>query len=130
MDVPTQTGRPEVTPPMLRIEHRCSLMYETGLSEVTVVVAVHHTAQPRLCVEVARARVGVLHLHGTCQLIILRIEHVVALSPEIVAVQTIVLVSGHGLHVVLVELLVPVQTLLVVVAPCTSVVDNDNTVPY
>ena len=103
-------------------------MYEAGLSKVAVVVTVHHTTQPRLCVEVARARVGVLHLHGTCQLIIRRIEHIVALSPEIIAIQTIVLVSSHNLHVVLVELLVPVQTLLVVIAPSTSVVNHDNTV--
>ena len=100
------------------MEGRRTLAHTREVHIVSLVETVHGTCKPRLGVVEALLRTRVVHNNRTTQFDVALGEHVVTLTPHIHIVCAIVLMTGHHLNVVLSILLVPVQTLLVVLVEC------------
>ncbi len=65
VDHPSCAGAIEVTPSVVGVEGRRSLAHAGQMYVVTVVVAIHGTCQPRLCVVREVVRTCIVSVHGT-----------------------------------------------------------------
>ena len=113
---PGSTYGEEITPAVIGMKTGGSIAAEGYGTEVTLPEVVLPTQEITLVV-VAAGRITVVDdLDGTAQILVLEVGgHAGTCSKEVVVGGTVVLVAGHGFHVVLAKVLAVVEELLEVV---------------